>query len=320
MGIEIPEGTPFVRIRRWIINKTCLYVDLIVGKGKATFANAILDPKPYNDLLKYTSYSYVTGKPGLDPKEFNKLKREARRAQVAIKERARMQSYSENMMNSREMESLTGGSRGKLSNLGKQLQRNDQGILKDASYDELAILAGKYGIDPTSKQNKNIGMLKAKIYNAMLNEHKQMTKIYGERDKLRAKGKTTRELDDIISVHEEFSYRNILKKPEEIEEKPEQIPIVHFRRNGSLVERVVLSAIPVYLVGQGGAGITGDAQKFFQKGLTRDDIAGKDAPDGEAEKDILSLITGGNKPFKDVKSTLKGAKKITTTKNNLSDE
>lgn len=82
MGIEIEETMKFKTIATNIINKTLLYVDLIIGKSKSSFAGAILDSEPFNEILIYTSFAHVTGKPGLSPSKLKALKDEAREAKI----------------------------------------------------------------------------------------------------------------------------------------------------------------------------------------------------------------------------------------------
>ena len=71
-----------------------------------------------------------------------------------------------------------------------------------------------------------------------------------------------------------------------------------------------------------GAGVTGDAQKILQKGLTRKDSSGKDSVESEAEKDILKLKIGSGRrnSFKNLKSSLKDMRKTTALKSDLSDD
>lgn len=201
MQIDIGSNPKLERIMQLIINKVCLYVDLIVGKSKLNYASSIIDPEPYDKLLEYTSYSYISGKPGLDPKAWAEKKRQARRAKVAIAERSKMMA-NKMRTKGRDVAAATGGhTASTFGSLAKKIRQNDIGILADASYEELAELAGKYGIDPTSKMNRDIGVLKAKIYNAMRVETTRISKLQKEKNRLTSSGKTTRHIDDLLSIH-----------------------------------------------------------------------------------------------------------------------
>lgn len=262
MGIETPSGITLKEIIRFIINKVCLYVDLIVGKGKANFGNAILNPEPYDNILQYTSYSYVTGKPGIDPSEWAERKREARRAKEAIKERAKMQRPNKFKGNGRLMASITNGNTARsLSGLARKLKNNDTGVLADLSYEELATLAGKYGIDPTALRNKNIGVLKAKIYNGMRNEATRVNKLERKKSVLNKKGiagTKSRKIDDLLSVHRDKDGGDGGGGG------GVDIPVVEFTMSGNLKTRNILKAVPVYIIGQGLAGTMSkaDAEKL----------------------------------------------------------
>jgi hypothetical protein len=69
MDIDIPDRINQRQLRNLIINKTLLYVSLIVGKTRKGYANAFLATQPFEELLRYTSYSYVTGKPPVTDEE-----------------------------------------------------------------------------------------------------------------------------------------------------------------------------------------------------------------------------------------------------------
>jgi hypothetical protein len=57
MNIEFDEGTTFRELSEMIINKTLLFVSLIEGRTNIGYSNAIMDIKPYKELLQYTTFS-----------------------------------------------------------------------------------------------------------------------------------------------------------------------------------------------------------------------------------------------------------------------
>lgn len=79
MGIEFEDNTKPKDLMTMITNKVCLFVDLVMGKSKVVGA-AILDPEPYNNILQYTSFSYITGKPGMDQGAWIQLRKNAEAA------------------------------------------------------------------------------------------------------------------------------------------------------------------------------------------------------------------------------------------------
>ena len=294
MGIEIPQkGNQFKELTKSIINKVCLYVDLIVGKGKANYGNAIMDPEPYNKILKYTSYSYITGEPGLDPNAWAELKKNARRAKKEIKERAKRQFVKDFKGNTKSMAHVTGGKRAKtLGGLARQLKNGDTGVLADASFEELVELAGRYGIDPTAKQNKNINILKAKIYNGMRNDYERVTKLNKRKNRLISTnrgGKELRDIDDILSIYNDKKKKNNDSSSDTKSDSPD-IPILEFHSSGKLKTKSVLKAIPVWLVGQGlpGENLTEDEKKI--KNAKNKLIGGKTSLLASKSKDVDTSI------------------------------
>lgn len=177
MNIEITDGMKPKDLKNEIINKVCLYVDLITGKaGKhIPLSGAFMKPEPFENILKYTSYAYVTGNPSIDPSEWVALKDKARRAKIAIKERAK-QTKKKALAISKSVQAVAGTSRRRTERaLARKINKKDEGILKDASYEKLVELAGKYNIDAT--KYKDLGKLKARIYMHIAAENKRIGKL-----------------------------------------------------------------------------------------------------------------------------------------------
>ena len=250
MGINIGDGMPNNKLRDQIVNKTLLYVDLIVGNNKNTskLAGAFMDPAPYENLLQYTSYSYVTGNPNIDPTTWKQKKDAARKAKAAIKERSRMRN-SRVWTSSNDFRDVAGIKTSNLSQAGRILDKKDTGILSNASFDELVELAGKYGVNPNLMKGSNTGRLKAEIYSAMAAETKRI-KALTKAESNSKSFKDRRHLNDLLSVH------NISGRGSEIVESGggSDIPVVQFKSDGTLASTSILEAVPVYIIGQGGRG------------------------------------------------------------------
>lgn len=271
MDISTPAGTSYKELYNWIINKTILYVSLIIGRSNiADVANSIINPAPFEELLMYTSYSYVTGKPGLDPDAWSQKREEARRAKKAIKERMKMQrdrvNIFSNLTMSDEFASITGGVRGRrrtgIGSIAKKFKYNDTGILSNASYDDLIALAGRYGIDPTKKRG-DIGILKSEIYAAIADEAKRTGKLNKKKDNMvLGPGKTKRNVFDLLSVH---GMSTDISKGQPILDindstdsnlNSDSVPIINLHRDGTVRTKQILSAVPVYIIGQSIGGDT----------------------------------------------------------------
>jgi hypothetical protein len=85
MGLVIPDKTSEKDVINMIVNKTLLYVALITGKTKESFSGAILDPEPFKEVLKYTSYSWAGGSSGLTSESTKSLRAEAIANRLSMK-------------------------------------------------------------------------------------------------------------------------------------------------------------------------------------------------------------------------------------------
>jgi hypothetical protein len=87
MGIEFEDNIRQRDLVRRIINKTLLYVALIMGRTNASYSSAILQPEPYKELLQYTTYSWVAGSSGMSRDNVTTLRQEALNAKRMARER-----------------------------------------------------------------------------------------------------------------------------------------------------------------------------------------------------------------------------------------
>lgn len=239
MGITI--GNDEDALKKAIINKTILFVALVTGKSKIdNLGNAVADPEPYFGLLKLTSYSYITGEPGLDQSEWKRLRDNARKARrqieiVAKRHKARASKHSS------AVRALSGG-----LTSAKDIEKHDNGVLASLSTDELFNLAARYGIDPG--KSRSIGKLKLELYRAMAANNRARNKLENESAKYARKGKLApNSVLDEISIRKDFMVKD---KNQTSTVMNGGVPIVNFDRNGVLLD-AISKAVPVYLVGSG---------------------------------------------------------------------
>ena len=87
IGVQVPDGFKEIELRLRIANKVVLYVDLLMGKSKrVNMAGTISNIEAYNEVLMYTSYAYLTGKPGLSNQEISLIQKNAKMAKEMQKE------------------------------------------------------------------------------------------------------------------------------------------------------------------------------------------------------------------------------------------
>lgn len=239
MDIEIYAGRNKYVIND-IIDKTILYVSLILGRSRREMflAGSIRDTAPYDELLSYTSYAWVTGKPGNSDEDFiqkRRLAMEARR-QVQIMTRIRRRRAKRD---SQEFRDVSGGARSV-----DEIASNDTGILRDMSYDDLLMLAGKFGV--RVKKRQTIAQLKFELYRAIADNQREINRIQGSRRYNRSSGNRRLELDSEINV------RSALNKIDENSSQngdSSNLPIVTFDKSGKRIELEIPKAVPVYIVG-----------------------------------------------------------------------
>ena len=263
MGIDFDGSTKPKDLEELIINRTILYAVLVLhrDRGLESYMNMVSNAEAYENLIQYTSYSYITGRAGIDPREWKIKQDEARRAKLAIEERSRIRSMRRRG-NARGIESITGGATANtLRGLARKLRNNDNGILAEASYDDLIELASKYGINPTSFKNRNVNRLKAEIYAGMANESNRVRKL--------SSGRMTQRKNDLIKINESHGYQAVLGSAGSAAAESLAVPLVHFDRDGNLEEMMIDSAVPVYIVSQGASGKSGRTGLQNRYGVTR---------------------------------------------------
>lgn len=229
-------------LKESIINKTILYVALVTGVSKSTaMQNAFVTPEPYNELLHFTTYSYLTGEPGMDMNTWKKLRDSARTAKKQAEIFAKMRK-DRARTGSAAYKALSGGVRS-----ARKIGENDIGILKNATMDELITLAGKYGIET---KNKDIGKVKKELYRAMAANSQAIEKANTRIAFAQDRGKMPQQSDmDIVSIRGAGVYSKGLR--DAVDENG-NLPIVRFSQNGVRLTERIVRAVPVYVVGNGG--------------------------------------------------------------------
>lgn len=170
MGIDIVPGMKDREVQHAIINKTLLYVDLLVGKSKnkTNYSGAIVDKAPYDRLLSLTSYSWVTGKPGMSKEEYFKARAEAMAAKKEMQMRLKLESKGRPLFNGRSLISLYSRHRAKslkknLNTPNNPLDNKDILLNVDASgkyslkdINELYALCSKYHVPFKEKDSQEL--------------------------------------------------------------------------------------------------------------------------------------------------------------------
>lgn len=259
MGIEIEDSMPRKVLVRNIINKTTLFVDLIVGKSKRIMSGAYMDPAPFEELLQYTSFAYVVGKPGMSRFEFAELAREARIAKKTIQERFKMTKQRKGTKSKAFGD--VAGVHGSKRKVRKALMRNDIGVLADMDMYELSKLAAKYGIDSTKLKNAD---LKMEIYRAMAADNAITKKLEKRVNKNLKSGKEVldRDINDRLQVRKRLQYP-LTRETGVPTEADNSMPIITLGKDGSVQNTSITRALAVYIVGQGPAGNLKNKEKGF---------------------------------------------------------
>ena len=236
-----------------IANKTIIYVAILTGtRATLDMAGAIGDPEPYNALLLYTSYSYLTGKPGLDPGAWRKLRENAKRAKLEMQVHARIRRKKADS-HSREFLNLTGG-----QSRRRDIKDNDIGALSSMSDSEILELAAEYQVDV---RKKDIGDIKYEIYQKMAALAKSVDKNNSRIDNAKSRGKlpgeNTRILKDIYgNIDIAGRVGNTRGARDNIETGG--VPIIRFDNAGQILTSAITAAVPVYVVNSTAGGLNGE--------------------------------------------------------------
>jgi hypothetical protein len=75
LGIQSEVNLKPKEVKQFIINKVLMYAALITGKTKFSVSTTAMDTETYNEILSFTSYAYITGKPGMSTDEVIKRRK-----------------------------------------------------------------------------------------------------------------------------------------------------------------------------------------------------------------------------------------------------
>lgn len=247
MGISIEEGSDFQTVSTHIINKTLLYVDLIVGRSKKSFAGAILDPEPYNELLQYTSFAYVTGKRGISPSEVKALRDSAKIAKAKVQETFKIKRF---------------GQKGKITKpstwgaaILKRLHSTSLGAMKKVDelysqdpdlFDEVAATYGITKRDFGYGDNFDLKGYKDAVAKQLSMQARRKTRLERKAAGLEAKGKDSSELRTEISAITAIQASAGKSLAGSIFSMGEKTPIIDLSQKFNVTD--IVAAVPVFVV------------------------------------------------------------------------
>lgn len=144
MGITFDE--PQVKRKKLItaiIARVVLYVDIVVGKNKrGIWISSFDNIEPFNDLLQYTSYAFVTGKPGLSFKDLRTIQtsyKEMLRANIKV----RKAKIKGNILQDNEKWRAKQLTKLRSNDIGKEFESNLNSI---EDLDKVLEIANRYNI------------------------------------------------------------------------------------------------------------------------------------------------------------------------------
>lgn len=144
MGITFDE--PQVKRKNLvtaIIARVVLYVDIVVGKNKhGIWISSFDNIEPFNDLLQYTSYYFVTGKPGLSLKDLRSIQSSYKEV-LKANSKARKSKLNGNIFQNSEKWRKKQIDKLKSSEVGRDFADNLNSV---EDLDKVLEIASRYGI------------------------------------------------------------------------------------------------------------------------------------------------------------------------------
>lgn len=245
MNIEVGEAMSFKEISELIANKTILYVALLTGKTKKMYGGAFLDISPFNEILQYTSYAYITGDSSLTVETVAELRKAALAAQktkqFAFNRRGR-------------------GGRTRVERVANRRARRESRRLIERSGFEVESRTEQLKQDPEALEasKKQTGSLTARGAARRLERTELARTLEAERLKERLKkgvigSRRRREIGGRIATLES------LGKPYEETMAKEELTIDNFMLDVNNID--ISRALPVYVVNSiiGGSGSSGSS-------------------------------------------------------------
>jgi hypothetical protein len=247
IGVQVPEDFKEVELRLRIANKIVLFVDLLMGKSKGiNMAGVITNIEAYNEVLMYTSYAYLTGKPGLTPQEVSLIQKNAKMAKEMQKENLKAKKSANVLMGYFSMRSSRNA---KLVGNATTLKKGDidTGILADKTLEELIEIAARYNVDiRDGGRIRRIEDIKKELYRKIALYADSERRLQNKIDRDRRKGLMT----DPKYLQRLEAIKKMKIGTPTTETKGKDIPYVNFSKSGNLQDKDILRAVPVYVINQ----------------------------------------------------------------------
>lgn len=280
LEIDFPVGTKPKTVIQMIANKCVLYCALILGKTKGGLGNVPTGPAlvKLKELIKYTSFAYVVGSPGLSDKQIRKARDKMKNAMALMRAEQQIQKETEGNLITRAKKKAS-----KLFKLyekpskwqkaaGKKLVGEFANIENE---DELKKRAADFGIDFESLSVSEIVI-----------ELNRKIKAYNRQIIKAGKSGNQALLDELTERRFGGSSKDKVAKTKIT--GVTDIPIVQFDDDGKLLSGSIKSAIPVFLVGMRNPGKTGATIKKLDatgQEVTTSDAEAKSAQTGTSAEE-----------------------------------
>ena len=272
MGYDM-ENPKIDAMRDFIIDQVASVVILATGKNTGKTVIAIPDADAFEvakTLLAKTSWAWVVGAKTLSAAEIKALREKAKQARKKMEARNKLLTTNGAKTNSTAFAKVAGVSGRNRDKISRRLETNDQGFMRDWSFERVAIKAAELGIDYNPRKT-TIGELKMAVYQKIAGtiktENKLRKQLYKSQKNL---GRTNKEgfntlqeervrtdaqtsLDTFRSVKDSIIKDASIITPSTV--KGEIVgdstdTLVKFDENGKIKNRV-FAAQAVYIVGQG---------------------------------------------------------------------
>lgn len=272
MGYENMENAKVDSMRDFIIDQVASVVILATGKNTGKTTVAIPDASAYDvakTLLAKTSWAWVVGAKALSAAEIKAMREKAKAARKETEARSKLLTTKFARTNSKAFARVAGVRGRDRDEIRRRLETNDQGFMRDWSFERVAIKAAELGIDYNPRKT-TLGGLKMAVYQKIAGtiktENKLRKQLYKSQKNL---GKTNQEGFNTLqeervrteaqtSLDAFRSVKNSVIKDANVI-SPATIKggvggystdtIVKFDENGKVQNRV-LAAQAVYIVGQ----------------------------------------------------------------------
>lgn len=303
LDIQLREGQSYKDLRGKIINVVITYAALVEGKEQGIHASRFTEPMvaQINDILKLTSFGYLTGEVSLNDtyiSERKKKAKDARRQIAAITKNIKGRNETDNKIKLKQKKvkgkdkydeygnrkTYTVASTKKVLGVFSTKKRKRNASAFDKVRDKIA---KSFNIEKNAqtglyeKTDKTSDADLKRLYNFAesfgISNPEEMT-IQNIIDELaqQAAGEVTSVSEDYanavaekdpkkrnallkeIKAREENSMLTVMNKQKESynQDFSDKIPVVSYNNAGEITSETISMAVPVWVVGQGGPGVT----------------------------------------------------------------